>query len=504
MFVSTLLCVGEAYAGADRIAGVAPDEAFPGIHGQLAAAAVAGDTELMTRLVRDGANPNAHGLDGLTPLTWALMARSHTGLTKLLELGADPNAPIPIYGTVVLVAAYEDVDALKILLEHGGKPNITDDCDTPLSMAARTNLAYGEVVRRIDLLLAHGADINLQACHRGALAMASVQNRFDVVLYLLLKGYNYDLADFALGVAMGNIIPDGPACRNKQRTIALLERRGFVVKRWSENDTPCAMPADLDGIEGEDRGVPTDTLPRHIVSPRFTFPELQAKLILAAMVNDMPRARALVARGADPNAVSGKHDDTPRAHALVAGGRDPSTVSRKYAPLFFAVQRRSVDGVHNLIDLGADPNGPAGVYGTVAIYAARDKSFEIFKLLFENGADPNKIGDCLTPIMAVIMSPLSAEPELEDDQLRRISLLLDRGGDPNGEACGRDAADSAPYYGRFRVLLLLLSRGYNRDLNTLARRVFEAGVPRGTAVYRHKMEVLEALRRRGVTYPNPN
>jgi hypothetical protein len=279
---------------------------------------------------------------------------------------------------------------------------------------------------------------------------------------------------------MGNIIPDSEACRNKQRTIVLLERRGFAVRRWSDNDTPCAMPADIDAIEPDDRGVRDARLLIHIFSPRLVFPELQAKLVLAAMVNDMPRARALLAEGVDPNAVSGK-----------------------YTPLYFALERKSIDGVRNLIDLGADPDGPAGDYGTAAIYAARANDFETFKMLFEHGADPNKVGDCMTPIMAVLMSPLSAEPEGEEEQLRRISLLLDLGADPNGEACGQDAAKPAPHYGRFRVLLLLLSRGYNRDLVALARRVFNEDVPEGTIAFRYKMEVLEELRRRGVTPPMP-
>lgn len=71
---------------------VTVDEAFPNPEvAALVKAGVRGQTERMEALVKQGADINYRGKDGVTPLIWVLAARSYEGGKKLLELGADPN-----------------------------------------------------------------------------------------------------------------------------------------------------------------------------------------------------------------------------------------------------------------------------------------------------------------------------------------------------------------------------------------------------------------------------
>ena len=132
------------------------------------------ETEDQTRvLLAAGADPNARGLDGLTPLhraesvdqTRALLAsganpnlRDSEGRTPLhfardvdqtralLAAGANPN-PRDVDGQTPLHEIY-DADCTRVLLEHGANPNAPDaDGRTPLLLAhpakARALLAAG-------------------------------------------------------------------------------------------------------------------------------------------------------------------------------------------------------------------------------------------------------------------------------------------------------------------------------------------------------------------------
>ena len=211
-----------------RMGGMTAREAFPGIDGELAQATVEGNTAEMERLVKRGANPNAKGAEGSTPLMWAVGSHSHRGLEKLLELGADPNGRIPVRGTSLpptwVAARGNDSETLKILLEHGGDPNAAHACETVL-MAAVGSLEPS----RIDLVLTHGGDIDGEACEFGAPEVAAVLGRFDIVLYLFSKGYNNKLERLAKVASITHVSEQSQQYANKLKLLALLRERGITI-----------------------------------------------------------------------------------------------------------------------------------------------------------------------------------------------------------------------------------------------------------------------------------
>lgn len=123
---------------------------------ELAQAAAGGDAGRVRDLVRQGADPNARGEQGVTLLQLAMLARSKRGLEALLAAGADPNAPGLGGATAVHGAAIaDDPDYLRIVLDGGGDPDARhgETGATPLAGATgpRTDA-------QLHMLLEAGAD----------------------------------------------------------------------------------------------------------------------------------------------------------------------------------------------------------------------------------------------------------------------------------------------------------------------------------------------------------
>lgn len=123
---------------------------------ELAEAATSGDAERVRELVRQGADPNARGEQGVNLLQLAMLAQSKRGLEALLAAGADPNLPGLGGSTAVHGAAIaDDPEYLQIVLAGGGDPDARhgETGATPLVGATgpRTDAQFR-------MLLAAGAD----------------------------------------------------------------------------------------------------------------------------------------------------------------------------------------------------------------------------------------------------------------------------------------------------------------------------------------------------------
>jgi uncharacterized protein len=176
------------------------------------------DVPEMGRLIAAGANANAVGKDGMTPLLWAFPEGKLERFECLLKHGADPNVVFqsdfntknrPFHRTpqgksifkdrgchvgqsVTLLSARSPlIEYLKLVLEHGGNPNQLDGKteEAPLDLALDRYL-YPTMNERVELLIAKGADVN-RYCeyHKSYPAMEAVKNqRYGVALTLLKAG----------------------------------------------------------------------------------------------------------------------------------------------------------------------------------------------------------------------------------------------------------------------------------------------------------------------------
>jgi ankyrin repeat protein len=183
----------------------------------------------LKQLVQEGADPNAFGKDGMTPLLWLLGHKDKKAMKALLAVGANPNLKLQgKESPMSLAAGAKDPEFIEILLEEGGDPNAKNRFDKPALF-----VAIGQ--RRIDIvkaLLNHGADINgVDNTKKTPVMYAANLNQYKIVYYLLNQGADHEHLTRG-GVSLAQIVqdstvdPEFAAYEIRQKVIAILKERG--------------------------------------------------------------------------------------------------------------------------------------------------------------------------------------------------------------------------------------------------------------------------------------
>lgn len=209
------------------------DEYFEnGVTRELIGAAVENDTSRLKKLIVAGGNINEVGKDGISPLIFAVISQQTSAVRNMLEVGASPNYIAPNGPSAVSVAAKSgDAPTLAILLRHGGDPNIVDTqlLEPVLHVAVK---AYKNEV--VDLLLAHGADINaVSGAGDTAVMAAAMLNLFDQVVFLLEHGADHTKVSrvggfLAYFVQENRVNPSSHLSKARNLAKEILEERGVV------------------------------------------------------------------------------------------------------------------------------------------------------------------------------------------------------------------------------------------------------------------------------------
>jgi uncharacterized protein len=201
----------------------------------LCLAAGKGDVETVDRLVTDRVDVNARGKDGMTPLLWAMWAKSKRGFLCLLEHGADPNIQLDDGDSVTsyAAAAANDSEWLEVILKHGANPNLVNSKrgvfpgQTPLWDAIRSRK-----MKHLNVLIQAGVDVN----HRDqggetAMIYAAGLNWFDSVFRLLEAGADFRLkndngTDLAYRLIDTRVDPNSDLGRWREKAVKFLEAKG--------------------------------------------------------------------------------------------------------------------------------------------------------------------------------------------------------------------------------------------------------------------------------------
>jgi len=399
-------------------------------------AAQRNDLETADLLIRAGANVNARNDYGVTPLALACGNSSAEMVEKLLGAGADPNAA-KVTGETVLMTCSRTGNpaAVRALLARGADPNASETRggQTALMWALAANHAHVA-----GLLIEGGANVNARSKTKKGLEVAVRYNTGGVADQLPYREPKGGFTPLLFAAQQGD-----------------LESARMLL----------AAGADINDAAPEDG----------------------TALLVASASGHEALAMFFLEKGADPNAVDGfgitaLHYAMGKGVAALLGIRfDPSY--RKQPP-------NQPELAKALLARGADPNaevtrgfklGPDGipfsmVGATPFFLAAVSADANLMRILAAAGADPRRgPQDGATPLIAAAMAACSgtcayagANRDNEEEArnaLEAVQVAVEVGADVNAvNADGQTAMHAAAFTGADAIVQFLADHGAKVDV----------------------------------------
>jgi ankyrin repeat protein len=388
------------------------------------------DTDLVSRLLRAGANPKVRNQLGSTPLAEAAFSANTAMVKALLDAGADPNgAGIDGQTPLMLIARTADVAAAKLLLDKGANPNLKEGQREQTALMWAAASSQGPMMRE---LLAHGAEVDSKSATdlmtplvssepraqprppggMTALLFAVREGCIDCVRALAEHGAKLDLPD------PEGVTPLISAIFNTHFDVAkYLIEKGANVDRWDWwGRTPLYLAVDYNTLPHggrPDQPSLDDTLPIDIIRillEKGANPNIQLKLfppfratgndrgldgmltvgttplLRAAKAQDAPAIKLLLEHGAIVD-LPNSQAMTPALAASGMGSTDADTRGNYTTP---DIQDRSIASLELLLAHGGEINGPAGRFQQVPLHGAAFWGWnKVVEFLLEKGADIN-------------------------------------------------------------------------------------------------------------------
>ena len=282
------------------------------------------DPAIADALIAAGAPTNAADDHGVTPLALACLNGSTTMVDRLLDAGAKADVVSVVGETPLMIAAHTgNAGVVAKLLAHGARHD-----------AAETSLGQTALMRAV---VENHADVVRTLLAAGADPKARSKNRFTPLLFAAQQG-NIEIARqlLAAGADVNEAAPDG---------IAGDTNAGRSFKPETE---AAALLVAIDS--------------QHEAMARFLLdgganPNLQGAgrtALHSAVQQAMPElVRALLARGADPNAPLTRPMPLLSRFILQAHGLEVSTIGA--TPFWLAASYLDVRTMRILVEGGANP-----------------------------------------------------------------------------------------------------------------------------------------------------
>ena len=246
--ISGLACGGDPQqASLARIRAWRPVDFFTdAVTARLAEAVAEGDQAAIDALVRDGADVNAKGKDGIPLLVWAIAKDSVAGFEALIRHGADLTSPVrdPALAkknettdrVIQLAVASSDPKFLRAAIDSGFDPDFVSDEETKESLLFDAVKHHSEAAVR--LLLDANANVNhVNATGSTAVRFANNVSYYKMVAYLLERGVDPTIPD-KWGKDLVTDLKDRgdngiPADQKSsfKLVVAELERRGLLTQQ---------------------------------------------------------------------------------------------------------------------------------------------------------------------------------------------------------------------------------------------------------------------------------
>jgi uncharacterized protein len=429
---------------------------------ELAEAAENGDIERVNALVASGANPNARGLAGFTPLIYSMTGKTSKGFQRLLELGGDPNLKTDRRLTnteisAMRIAVLWPIEYLKLALAHGGNPNLIEInnslVDASTTRTAPIFHASGDP-ERIQLLVKDGADVNIRD-EKGwtPLMFAAYFGAYDGMYALLEAGADFRAKDDKSFLVSCYIHINNPDVNKEARKkcMEFMEKRGVDFKKVREQYKIEEFPKELTAAEAAKAAeAKKERYIRALHEEIFTAGKTRTRKYPAKEYFDDAKTAELAEA-----AING---DTQRVNALVAAGANPNAKGLfGFTPLMYSMAGKTLSGFQRLLELGGDPNlqSQSG-YSAMSFAASRQESASL-KLVLAHGGNLNLASRPSSPIIASRPTPIFETTTGWNTENARI--LIKAGADLNArDSYGKTPLMDAATFS-FDVMYVLLEAG---------------------------------------------
>jgi len=329
---------------------------------------------LVERLLAARANPNAAQTTGVTPLMECSRTGAVAAVKSLLDRGASVQARHERTGQTALMwaAAGAHAEIVRLLIEHGADARARSTGGfTPLLFAAQS----GDL-RSARMLLEAGADVNEATTEHGsALVVASASGHEALAIFLIDRGASPNAADKSGITALHNT-----AQRGLTAVTGVRYDDTYRVRPPNMPDLARALLAR--GANPNARITANDT--RGPDGTPFTMKDA-TPYFLAAVAGDASLMRLLGASGADPR-LTAEGGVTP----LIAAARSGCTGSCEYqganAGVDAAAAAAALEAAKVAVELGADVNAASEEGHTAMHMAAFTGADGLVQFLADHGA----------------------------------------------------------------------------------------------------------------------
>ncbi len=217
-----------------------------GIQQRLEVAIRSDDATAIGLLVSEGAQANARGLHGVTPLMIAVDAQAAQAVAALLRAGANPNLKAADGAGAVHLAVENHAAApqghaiLEMIMRAGGDPNATRPDGDPVIV----RFTYDHDLDSLRWFKSLGANLDIRGrSDRPILSDLAFSQNWDSVWVMIELGarYDYEGTPDALSGALNSTYassPDAQLYPYKRQVWELFKERGIAVKPWREAKPP--------------------------------------------------------------------------------------------------------------------------------------------------------------------------------------------------------------------------------------------------------------------------
>lgn len=204
---------------------------FTGHNGSLEIAIAADDPRAVRDAIAAGAQVNARGIHGVTPLIYAVGIRSKKAVEEMLKQKANPNLKDDELDSAVSLAVLhyeEDPRLLEMVMDAGGDPNLTGRDDFPVIMHFMIN----RNLEGVSYLHNKGANIDALVEGWPLIVNAAYAVDWDMVAHLMDLGAKLDTVQASTGLieafkVPGATLSDSPLYESKVRVWKRLKSLGY-------------------------------------------------------------------------------------------------------------------------------------------------------------------------------------------------------------------------------------------------------------------------------------